>query len=99
MLPNSILFFALVLVALTAGRALWAWLGENPANLSGATYVEFFQALSRAVRTPSAENELHQDALSDKSFHRSLKSCMPWNRRSTLRHRSLATLLRIQAGT
>jgi len=52
MLRNSILFFALVTVALTAGRAFWAWLGENPANLSGATYVEFFQALSRGIHIP-----------------------------------------------
>jgi hypothetical protein len=31
MLRNVILFFTLVLVALTTGRAFWMWLGENPA--------------------------------------------------------------------
>ncbi len=54
MLRNVILFFTSVLVALTAGRAFWVWLGENPANLSGATYVEFFQALDRGIALPIA---------------------------------------------
>ena len=54
MLRNVILFFTAVLVALTAGRAFWVWLGENPANLSGATYVEFFQALDRSIAIPIA---------------------------------------------
>ena len=54
MLRKVILFFTLVLVALTAGRAFWAWLGENPADLSGATYVEFFQVLDRKIAIPIA---------------------------------------------
>ena len=54
MLRKVILFFTAVLVALTAGRAFWVWLGENPANLSGATYVEFFQALDRGIAIPIA---------------------------------------------
>jgi uncharacterized membrane protein len=54
MLRKLILFFTLVLVALTTGRAFWTWLGENPANLSGATYVEFFQALDRGIAIPIA---------------------------------------------
>jgi hypothetical protein len=32
--------------------AFWTWLGENPANLPGATYVEFFQALDRGFAIP-----------------------------------------------
>ena len=43
MLRNVLLFCAAVLLALTAGRAFWVSLGENPFNMSGATYVEFFQ--------------------------------------------------------
>jgi uncharacterized membrane protein len=54
MLRNIILFLTLVFVALTTGRAFWTWLGENPANLSGATYVEFFQALDRGIAIPIA---------------------------------------------
>ena len=54
MLRKVILFFTLVLVALTTGRAFWTWVAENPANLSGATYVEFFQALERAITIPIA---------------------------------------------
>ncbi len=54
MLRNVILFFTSVLISLTAGRAFWVWLGENPANLSGATYVEFFQALDRGIAIPIA---------------------------------------------
>jgi hypothetical protein len=47
---NVILFFAAVFLALTAGQAFWVWLGENPAKLSGGTYVEFFQVLDRGSR-------------------------------------------------
>src|SRR5437899_1091219 len=54
MLRNVILFFTSVLVSLIAGRAFWVWLGENPANLSGATYVEFYQAVSRGIALPIA---------------------------------------------
>ncbi|MGI8735288.1 MAG: anthrone oxygenase family protein [Pyrinomonadaceae bacterium] len=53
-LRKVVLFFTAVLVALTAGRAFWVWLGENPANLSGATYVEFFQVLDRGIALPIA---------------------------------------------
>jgi hypothetical protein len=38
MLRNVLLFFTALLLALTAGRAFWAWLGENPFNISGQTY-------------------------------------------------------------
>ncbi len=54
MLRKVILFFTSVLVSLTAGRAFWVWLGENPANLSGATYVEFYQAVNRGIALPIA---------------------------------------------
>jgi uncharacterized membrane protein len=54
MLRKVILFVTSVLVALTAGRAFWVWLGENPANLSGSTYVEFFQVLDRGIAIPIA---------------------------------------------
>ena len=52
MLRNTILFFTLLLVALLAGRAFWAWVGENPANVSGPAYVESFQALNKAIEAP-----------------------------------------------
>ncbi len=54
MLQKVVLFFTSVLVSLTAGRAFWVWLGENPANLSGATYVEFYQAVNRGIALPIA---------------------------------------------
>ncbi len=54
MLRNVLLFFAAVLLALTAGRAFWVWLGENPFNMSAATYVEFFQQLDRRIAIPIA---------------------------------------------
>jgi len=54
MLRNTILFLALLFVSLTAGRAFWVTLGENPLKLSGATYVEFFQALDKKVAVPIA---------------------------------------------
>jgi hypothetical protein len=38
---NVLLFFTALLLSLTAGRAFWVWLGENPFNMSGPTYVEF----------------------------------------------------------
>ena len=52
MLRNVLLFFTALLLALTAGRAFWAWLGENPFNMSGQTYVEFFQQLDRRIVVP-----------------------------------------------
>jgi uncharacterized membrane protein len=51
---NIILFSAAVLIALTAGRAFWVTLGENPFNMSGATYVAFFQQLDRRIAIPIA---------------------------------------------
>jgi uncharacterized membrane protein len=54
MLRNVVLFCAAVLLALTAGRAFWVSLGENPFNMSAATYVEFFQQLDRRIAIPIA---------------------------------------------
>lgn len=54
MLRKTILFLALLFVSLTAGRAFWVTLGENPLKLSGATYVAFFQALDKKVAVPIA---------------------------------------------
>lgn len=54
MLRNVLLFFTALLLALTAGRAFWVWLGENPFNMSGATDVEFFQQLDKQIVVPIA---------------------------------------------
>ena len=54
MLRSVLLFVTAVLVALTAGRAFWVWLGENPFDMTGATYVEFFQQLDRKIAFPIA---------------------------------------------
>ena len=51
---NAVLFLAALLLALTAGRAFWIWIGENPFNMSGQTYVEFFQQLDKRVAIPIA---------------------------------------------
>jgi uncharacterized membrane protein len=51
---NLLLFLAALLLSLTAGRAFWVTLGENPFNMSGATYVEFFQQLDQRVVVPIA---------------------------------------------
>jgi uncharacterized membrane protein len=51
---NIILFLAAILLSLTAGRAVWAWLGEYPFSVSGATYVEFFQQLDKRIFVPIA---------------------------------------------
>ena len=48
------MFFTALLLALTAGRAFWVTLGENPFNMSGQTYVEFFQQLDRRIVVPIA---------------------------------------------
>jgi uncharacterized membrane protein len=53
-LRNVLLFCTAVLLALTAGRAFWVSLGENPFNMSGGAYVEFFQQLDRAIAIPIA---------------------------------------------
>jgi uncharacterized membrane protein len=49
-----VLFFAALLLSLTAGRAFWIWLGENPFDMSGQTYVEFFQQLDKRIAVPIA---------------------------------------------
>jgi uncharacterized membrane protein len=54
MLRKTILFLTAVMLALTAGRAFWVSLGENPFNMSGATYVEFFQQLDQRIVIPMA---------------------------------------------
>jgi uncharacterized membrane protein len=51
---NALLFGTAVLLALTAGRAFWVWLGESPFGIAGATYVEFFQHLDRRIAVPIA---------------------------------------------
>lgn len=54
MLRNLLLFFTALLLAVTAGRAFWVWLGENPFAMSGPTYVEFFQQLDKGIAIPIA---------------------------------------------
>ena len=54
MLRKTCLFLTAVLLALTAGRAFWVSLGENPFNMSGRTYVEFFQQLDQRIAIPIA---------------------------------------------
>jgi len=54
MLRTIVLFFTALLLSLTAGRAFWVWLGENPFNMSGQTYVEFFQQLDLRIVIPIA---------------------------------------------
>jgi uncharacterized membrane protein len=49
-----VLFLAALCLALTAGRAFWVWIGENPFNMSGQTYVEFFQQLDKRIVGPIA---------------------------------------------
>ena len=51
---NGILFGAAALVALTASRAFWVSLGENPFRVPGATYVEYFQQVDRRIAIPIA---------------------------------------------
>ena len=46
---NVLLFLTALLLSLTAGRAVWIWIGENPFDMSGQTYVEFFQQLDKRV--------------------------------------------------
>jgi len=54
MLRNDLPFLTALLHALTAGRAFWIWLGENPFNISGPTSVEFFQQLDQRIAVPIA---------------------------------------------
>jgi hypothetical protein len=51
---NALLFLTALLLALTAGRAFWVWLGENPFDMSGATHVEFFQQPDQRIALPIA---------------------------------------------
>jgi uncharacterized membrane protein len=53
-LRNAVLFLAALLLSLTAGRAFWVWLGENPFDMAGSTYVEFFQQLDQRIAIPIA---------------------------------------------
>ena len=53
-LRNITLFLALLLVSLTAGRAFWVSLGENPSKISGRSYVELYQVVDRAIEVPIA---------------------------------------------
>jgi len=41
MLRSELLFFAALLLALTAGRALWVWLDQEALDMSRQTHVEF----------------------------------------------------------
>jgi hypothetical protein len=54
MLRSALLFVTVVLLALTAGRAFWVWLGESPFGIAGATYVDFFQQLDKRIAIPIA---------------------------------------------
>ncbi|HUL80948.1 MAG TPA: DUF1772 domain-containing protein [Gammaproteobacteria bacterium] len=54
MARNTALFLAALLLALTAGRAVWIWIAENPFDMSGQTYVEFFQQLDKRIALPIA---------------------------------------------
>ena len=54
MLRKTVLFLALFLVALLAGRAFWAWLLDNPANFPAQTYVAYFQVVNRVIEVPIA---------------------------------------------
>ena len=51
---SGLLFGAAVLVALTAGRAFWVSLGENPFDVPGATYVDYFQRVDGRIAIPIA---------------------------------------------
>ena len=42
------------MVAMTAGRAFWVWIGENPSALSMTTFIESFQATNRVIALPIA---------------------------------------------
>jgi uncharacterized membrane protein len=53
-LRNVLLFVTAVLLALTAGRAFWVWLGESPFGMNPSTYVDFFQQLDRRIAIPMA---------------------------------------------
>jgi uncharacterized membrane protein len=49
-----VLFLAALCLSLTAGRAFWVWLGENPLEMSGQSYVEFFQHVDERIAGPIA---------------------------------------------
>lgn len=48
------LFVAVLTVSLTAGRAFWVWIGENPSHRSTTTFIESFQATNRVIAVPIA---------------------------------------------
>ena len=54
MYRDALLFGAALAISLTAGRAFWGWMGENPVDMSSRTYVEFFQQLDRHIALPIA---------------------------------------------
>jgi uncharacterized membrane protein len=54
MFRKVVLFLTTLFLALTAGRASWVSLGENPSAMSGPTYVEFFQQLDKRIVIPIA---------------------------------------------
>jgi hypothetical protein len=54
MTRKVLLFLTALLLSLTAGRAFWVTLGENPFDMSGRTYVEFFQQLDPRIAVPIA---------------------------------------------
>jgi uncharacterized membrane protein len=54
LLRRVLLFSTAVLLALTAGRAFWVWLGESPFGMAGTTYVDFFQQLDKRIALPIA---------------------------------------------
>lgn len=54
MLGSALLFLTAILLALTAGRAFWVSIAENPFNMPGSTYVEFFQQVDRRIAIPIA---------------------------------------------
>ena len=54
MLRSALLFVTAVLLALTAGRAFWVWLGESPIGVAAPTYVDFFQQIDKRIAVPIA---------------------------------------------
>jgi len=54
MLRSALLFVTAVLLALTAGRAFWVWVGESPFGIAATTYVDFFQQLDKRIAIPIA---------------------------------------------
>jgi hypothetical protein len=76
MLSHVLLFVTALLLSLTAGRAFWVWLGENPFDMSGQTYVEFFQQLDRRIALPIAVTGIGGTLMAGVSaaFHRKTRT-------------------------